>query len=149
MVRSKRGFERGGEKWRAGGINDGAAVVTVRVTLAASTPSSVTVLEGEIEHAASCGAPLHPKDIWELNPKMGVKVTLYVAVWPGATDMDAWVAAIEKSMLPPDREITCGLLGALSVRVSVPVRVPPAVGVKLTLRLHEPCGATGTLQVFV
>ena len=52
-------------------------------------------------------------------------------------------------MLPPDRDITCGLPGALSVRVSVPVRVPPAVGLKLTLRLHEPCGAMEALQLLV
>lgn len=36
----------------------------------------------------------------------------------------------------PDSATVCGLLEALSVKLSVPVRLPSAVGVKVTLTLH-------------
>lgn len=36
----------------------------------------------------------------------------------------------------PERATVCGLLGELSVRVKVPVRVPTAVGVKVTLMMQ-------------
>jgi len=47
----------------------------------------------------------------------------------------------------PVSEITCGLLEALSVRVSVPVRVPAAVGVNFTLIVQLAPGATELPQV--
>jgi hypothetical protein len=37
----------------------------------------------------------------------------------------------------PDNETVCGLLGELSVRVKVPVRVPSCVGVNVTSTLHD------------
>lgn len=50
--------------------------------------------------------------------------------------------------LPPSR-IVCGLLGALLVIVSVPLRVPPVVGVNVTLRIQEEPAATQLPQLFV
>lgn len=47
----------------------------------------------------------------------------------------------------PVRDITCGLLGALSVIVTEPNAPPAAVGVNVTLMVQIPCGATGKLQV--
>ena len=47
----------------------------------------------------------------------------------------------------PVSEIVCGLLPVLSVRVSVPVRVPAAVGVNFTLIVQLAPGATVLPQV--
>ena len=57
MGRGRRRIQRGGGERRAGNEIDGAVVVTVRVTVATSVPSSVTGL-GEIEDPARWGAPL-------------------------------------------------------------------------------------------
>jgi len=43
----------------------------------------------------------------------------------------------------------CGLLGALSEIVTAPVRVPVAVGVKVTPSEHEAAGASEAGQVLV
>src|ERR1700719_1841314 len=42
----------------------------------------------------------------------------------------------------------CGLPGAVSVTVRIPVRLPRAVGVKVTLTVQLVPGATGVPQVF-
>ena len=47
----------------------------------------------------------------------------------------------------PDSDTVCGLLGALSVKVSVPVSLPNTGGVKVTLTLHVLPGAS-TPHVF-
>ena len=49
----------------------------------------------------------------------------------------------------PVRLIVCGLPDALSVMLTLPVRVPVAVGVKVTLMLQLPPAATDAPQVFV
>jgi hypothetical protein len=49
----------------------------------------------------------------------------------------------------PDRPTVCGLLLPLSVTVSVPVREPTLVGVKVTLIVHRTPAATELPQVFV
>ncbi len=57
-----------------------------------------------------------------------------------------------KSAPVPDRATVCVLFGAallLSVIVIAAVRVPPAVGVNVTLMLHVPLTATLVPQVFV
>jgi hypothetical protein len=46
----------------------------------------------------------------------------------------------------PERPRVCGLLAALSVKVSWPVRVPVAVGVKLTITVQVPLAAMGELE---
>jgi hypothetical protein len=45
--------------------------------------------------------------------------------------------------------MSCGLLGALSVTVTVPVRAPVAVGVKETLIAQVANAATDVPQLFV
>ena len=55
-----------------------------------------------------------------------------VAVSPALTVLEDGEAATEKSMLIPDSPAVCGLPAALSVIVSVALRVPEAVGAKLT-----------------
>jgi hypothetical protein len=49
----------------------------------------------------------------------------------------------------PLSDTTCGLLFALSVIVRVPVRLPVAVGVKVTLIVQFPPAATEAPHVFV
>lgn len=46
-----------------------------------------------------------------------------------------------KSAPAPESATVCGLTGALSVMVTAPERVPPAVGVKVTLMVHVAAGA--------
>jgi len=63
------------------------------------------------------------------------------------------VIAVKPDNVPlPLSEAICGLFEALSTTVSVPVRVPSAVGVKLTmivqpLSFGRVCGAVGQLLV--
>jgi hypothetical protein len=49
----------------------------------------------------------------------------------------------------PVSETVCGLLGSESVRVSVPLRVPVAVGVKVTFTVQLPPAATVAPQSLV
>ena len=49
----------------------------------------------------------------------------------------------------PVRLAVCGLFVALSVTVRVPVRVPPAVGVNVTLMVQVSPAATLAPQLFV
>ena len=74
-----------------------------------------------------------------------------VAVWPTVT---VWLAgcvrmegATEDVVPVPLSAITWGLFDALFVRVSVPVRVPAAVGVNFTLMVQLTPGATELPQV--
>jgi hypothetical protein len=49
----------------------------------------------------------------------------------------------------PLRETVCGLPAASSVTESVPVALPAALGVKVTLIVQEPVGASVEPQLFV
>jgi hypothetical protein len=49
----------------------------------------------------------------------------------------------------PVRLVVCGLPGALVATVSVPVRVPSAVGLNWTLMVQEPPGATDVPQLLL
>jgi len=60
------------------------------------------------------------------------------------------VAEIEKSRPTPLNVTVCGLPERLSSEmVSLPERVPPAVGVNVTLTVHWPPGPTDAPQLFV
>lgn len=60
------------------------------------------------------------------------------------------IEAVGPPVVPvPVREIDCGLPVTLSAIETVAVRVPEAVGLKTTLMLQLPEGATETPQVFV
>ena len=61
------------------GAAERAVVVTVTVAFAACEPSSA-ILEGEIEHVASAGAPEQVNETDWLNPLMGATPKLYIAV---------------------------------------------------------------------
>ena len=109
-------------------------VVTLAVKFVAEVALKVSVA-GTVQ-VAPVGAPVHVSEAVPLIPAPPIE-SEYWAVAPAAT-----VAELE----PPDAiprptpgaapipvSVTvCGLLGALSVIVRVPVRVPEAVGVNVT-----------------
>jgi hypothetical protein len=88
-----------------------------------------------------------------LNPPDGVMVKLKVTDRPAVTVCDAVESENEKSGVPvepvPVRLTTCGLPEALSVTLTVPVRVPAAVGVNFTLMLQFPPAASELPQLLV
>ena len=58
---------------------------------------------------------------------------------PLITEAELLLEDIEYATTPfPNKMTVCGLLRALSLRVSTPVRLPAAVGVKVTLIVHVP-----------
>jgi hypothetical protein len=124
-------------------MSEGAVVVTVTVTLVAELPA-VTGF-GETVQAASEGAPVQAKLTLWLNPPSPPRLKVYVADCPGATvaeveEPDA--AARVKSWPVPLSAIVWGLLAALSLMVSVPLRPPLAEGVKVTSIMQSACDAT-------
>ena len=83
-----------------------------------------------------------------------VTVTGKVALLPTPTlpksrlDGDTATDALVEELTPePLRETVCGLSAALSVMVTVPVRVPVVEGVKLTLIVQLAAAATEPLQL--
>ena len=88
-----------------------------------------------------------------LNPPDGVMVKLKVTDRPAVTACDAVESEKEKSGVPvepvPVKLTTWGLPEALSVTLTVPVRVPAAVGVNFTLMLQLPPAATELPQLLV
>jgi hypothetical protein len=91
---------------------------------------------GETVQFASEGAPVQAKLTVPANPPSPTKLREYVADWPGAAVADVEEpddAASVKSWPVPLSAMACGLLGALSETLMLPVRVPPAVGLNVTL----------------
>lgn len=129
-----------------------AVVVTVIVVVDGPDPLGVTEL-GEIMQAAPWGAPLQVRLTAWLNPPDGVTVKLNFAGWPAVTGPVTAVAVSEKSTVPlvpvPVRVTFCGLPEELSVTLKVPVRVPEAVGVNVTLMLQFPPAASELPQLLV
>jgi hypothetical protein len=123
-----------GNGWRRGAPPDAATVVTFTVSVVVEVPAAVRGF-GETVHMASKGAPPHVKFTLWLNPSSPVTPKVYDAVWPGATLAvveDPEAAASVKSSPIPLSITFCGLLGALSVMLRVPVVFPAAVGLKVT-----------------
>jgi len=89
-----------------------------------------------------------------LKPPAGVTPIENVAVCPAVVVADPGDADRAKSPVPPDepepeRVADCGLPEALSVTFKVPVRVPDAVGVKVTLIVQLALGASELPHVLV
>jgi len=74
-----------------------------------------------------------------------------VADWPALTVMDAGVAFREKSgaVAVPESETVCGLPPALSAMETEAVRVPVAVGLKVTLIVQFALAAKVAPQVVI
>jgi hypothetical protein len=82
------------------------------------------------------------------------KLTLYVKiarlVTLGSTVCAPLMVSEKSGGTPvPVRRVVCGLLGALSVTLSAPVRVPVVVGRKLTLMVQLPLTPREAGQLFV
>ncbi len=113
-----------------------ACVETVSVTellLASETE------DGLKEQLAPAGKPEQLNPSVPLIPPSGVICKVYLAAVPAVTVLDNGVGDIAKSgggVPVPLRGINSGLLSAESLIVSVPERVPAAVGVKVTAITH-------------
>jgi hypothetical protein len=127
---------------------EAAVVVTVTVAVAV-VPLNDTV-PGEILHVAPVGAPLQVSVTIGLSPPPGVNEIAKLAVCPGVTaTVAAPLGATVKSWPVPVSVTVSGLPGALSVMVNIPVRLPPAVGVKVTLIWQLAAMANDAPQVLV
>ena len=88
---------------------------------------------GEATHVASDGTPAQDRLTGWLNPDTLVTANLYCAVCPGVTvaveDEPEGVLNVKSCPVPLSVTVW-GLLLALSVSISAPLRAPLAVGVK-------------------
>jgi hypothetical protein len=111
--------------------SDTCAVCAV-VPFAAATDAGVTV---QVERL---GAPVQANATVPVNPFTGVMVTLKLSVLPAVTFCTDVGPVNPKSggVVVPVSDTVCGLPVALSVMVKVPMRVPAAVGVNVTLKVQ-------------
>jgi hypothetical protein len=118
------------------------------VAVAAAELLGVTE-EGETEQDASVGAPLQDNVTGSLYPATELTVAVTLAVFPATTEVLPGETATPKSEPPPVSVTNCGLLGAESLMVRVPVFDPKTVGMKVTLIVQMALGATGAVHVLV
>ena len=123
-------------------------VLMVMLEVTAVVPLGVTEV-GEAEHVASAGSPLHVRATPELNPDAELTLTVTLAVFPATTLAEVGLMDRLKSAPPPVSATAWGLLGAESVIVKAPVRVPTTLGVKVTLIVQEAPAARLAVQVLV
>src|SRR5437660_3784358 len=123
---------------RVGGITN-ALVVMDTCACWGVTPSVAVTAAGDTVQVVPMSAPAHARPTGDLNPPIGVMVTVNVRVLPAFT---FWVPAgpvnpKSGAAVPfPLSVMICGLPPALSVTDSDPVRAPEAVGVKVTLMVQ-------------
>jgi len=149
LRRGNRG-ETGGSGRKRGALTEAAVVVTLTVTFVAELPG-VNGL-GETVQVASDGAPEQVKLMLWLNPPSPATLKVYVADCPGATAAEVEepeAAASVKSWPVPLSATLCGLPGPSSEMLRVPVRVPPAAGLKVTEMVQLAPALTVLPQVLV
>jgi hypothetical protein len=124
-------------------------VLIVKVVEAAA-PVGVTML-GEKLQDAPVGRPEQEKLTAWLNPFDVVTAMVAVPDWPTVTLSAAGDAVKEKSgaTAVPDKATVCGLPLALSAMETEAVRVPVAVGLKVTLIAQLALAASVAAQVLV
>lgn len=103
-------------------------MIMVRVEFTGVDPVGVTVA-GAAEHVVIAGKPEHTRVTTELKPVAEVTPTVIFVLFPATTVPEVGLIAIAKFEPPPVREITWGVLGALSIKVTVPSALPAVVGV--------------------
>ena len=103
-------------------------VLTVKVEVTALVPLGVTVA-GEAVQVASAGKPEQVSVTGEVNPDTELTLTVTFVGLPATTVAEAGLMDKPKFAPPPVRAITCGLLLALSIKVTAPIALPVAVGV--------------------
>jgi hypothetical protein len=111
-------------------------VLIFKVAVAAVAPLGVTE-PGEAVQVASAGMPVQVRDTPESNPDKDFTLRATLVEFPATTVAVVGFTAMPKSDPAPVNVTTCGLLGALSVIVKAPERVPTALGVKVTLIVQE------------
>ena len=123
-----------------------AVVVTLKLTCAEVPGETVTELSGSMQ-LAPVGTPLHASVTFIesalVDPPTASTSNANSALDPAVTvwlddpplGMTNW-----KSSAVPKRLTLCGLSPALSLTINVAVRVPPEVGVKVTLSVQLPPG---------
>src|SRR5437868_4633752 len=103
------------------------------------TPSVAVTEAGDTVQVVPMSAPVQARPTGDLNPPIGVRVTVNVRVFPGFT---FWVPAgpvnpKSGAAVPfPLSGTVCGPTPELSATDSVPVRAPKAAGVKVTLMVQ-------------
>ena len=116
-----------GRPW--GGANVRFVVLMARLEVTAPVPLGVTVA-GEAVQVASAGKPAQARVTGEVNPDTELTLTVIFAVFPATTVPETGLMDKAKFAPPaPVRAITCGLLLALSIKVTVPIAMPVPVGV--------------------
>src|SRR5579875_1581672 len=142
-------WEKGLSTAGPGGAMVRAVVFIVTEACVGFVPSRVTEVGVTVQVVAvSEDGSWQFKDTWALKPDSGVMVTLKCAGVPANSVIEGVEAVIEKSEPLPVSAMTCGLSAALSVIVTLPVRVPPVVGVNTMLMAQLPPAGRVTLQVF-
>src|SRR5947199_1781233 len=114
---------------RVGGITN-ALVVMDTCACWGVAPSVAATEAGDTVQVEPMSAPAHARPTGDLNPPIGVMVTVNVRVFPAFTFSVAAGPVNPKSgaAVPfPLSVMICGLPPALSVSDSVPVRAPEAV----------------------
>ena len=129
-----------------GGTEVRRVVLTFTVAVDAAELLGVTE-EGETEQDASVGAPLQDNVTGSLYPATELTVAVTLAVFPATTEVLPGETATPKSEPPPVSVTNCGLLGAESLMVRMPVFDPKTVGIKLTLIVQMALGATAPAHV--
>lgn len=98
-------------------------------------PLGVTVA-GEAEQLVRAGRPLQLNATAALKPDLGVTVTARLPELPATIVSAAGETEMPKSDPSPPSVTACGLPGALSAIVSVPVIEPAVTGEKVTLTVQ-------------
>jgi hypothetical protein len=141
-------MEMGGVRSDGGTIK--AVVVTVTVDVCGAVIEAGTGVHVEsvsVEGSAQVSATA------ELNPPIGVTVTVYVAGEPFVTVAVAGATPSVKSggvfEPAPVREIVCGLVLSPSVRTRFAVSAPTTVGLNVTLTVQVLVAPAGMLPPHV
>lgn len=129
----------------------GPTAVGAKVTLMLQLADGASVAPQEVILAKS------PVAVMLLMFSTAPPVLLRVMAWAALEVPCFWLAkfllvALRLSRAPwpmPVRAIVCGLPGASLVNVNVPVRVPPAVGLKLTSSVQKPPAPIPAPQLLV
>ena len=123
-----------------------AVVVTLKLTCAAVPGDTVTVLCGSV-HTAPVGTPeqvsvttieselVDPPTASTSNANSALAPAVTVCVPVPPAGISSW-----KSSALPNKLMVCGLSPALSLTCRVPVRVPPEVGINVTLTVQFAAG---------
>src|SRR5258708_677616 len=127
-------METGGVGILAGGTMN-AVVASDTCAFCAVFPSAAATDVGVTVQVERFGAPVQVNATAPVNPFMGGMVPLKLSVLPAVTFCVVVGPGNPKSggVVVPVSDTLCGLPVALSVMVKVPMRVPAAVGVNVTL----------------